>query len=103
MLQTAAWVELAHNHPEKALAYSQEAMDLFADDPVKPEGYQYVHVCALWANGRDEEANTLLEQAYQRVMQVAGLIQDEAFRQSWLEDVPVNRQIVNDWVSYNGM
>jgi serine/threonine protein kinase/tetratricopeptide (TPR) repeat protein len=102
-LQTAAWVELAHNHPEQALAHSQEAMDLLERDPVKPEGYQYVQACALWANGRDDEANALLEQAYQRVMLVAGLIKDDAIRNCWLEDVPINRQIVNDWVSYHGL
>jgi tetratricopeptide (TPR) repeat protein len=103
VLQTAAWVELAHNHPEQALAYSQEAMDLLAIVPVKPEGYQYVHVCALWANGRDEEANSLLEQAYLRVMLVAGHIKDDTTRNCWLDDVPVNHQIVNDWVGYHGL
>jgi tetratricopeptide (TPR) repeat protein len=102
-LQNAAWVELALDHAEKALAYSQEALDRLADNPIKPEGYQYVHICALWANGQEDKANTLLEQAYRRVMQVAGLIRDNGVRRSWMEDVPVNRQIVNDWISYHGL
>jgi tetratricopeptide (TPR) repeat protein len=102
-LQTAAWIELAHNRAAQALSYSQEAFDRLAGDPVKPEGYQYVHVCALWANGRDEEANELLELAYRRVMQVASQIRDTEVRRSWMEDVPVNRQVVNDWISFHGL
>lgn len=102
-MQTAAWIELALDHAEKALEYSTAAYEKMEAEPVKLEGYQYVHVCALWANGQDEEANALLEQAYRRVMQVAGQIRDIDVRRSWMEDVPVNRQIVNDWISFHGL
>jgi hypothetical protein len=60
-----------------------------------------VLVCALWANGRDDEAYTHLEKAYLRVMEVANQTEDEELRRSWLEDVGVNRQIIRDWSLYH--
>ena len=66
--------------------------------PVHPEGYEYTHVCALWANGRDEEAEEFLDRAYQRVMLVANHTKDNTLRRSWLENVYLNRQIIRDWV-----
>ena len=101
-LQTAGWAALAQNQPEKALENARESHQLFQQEPVKPEGYEYVYVCALWANDRSEEASTYLEQAYQRVMQVANRISSDEMRKCWLEDVYLNSQIVNDWVNENG-
>jgi len=95
-LQTAAWIALARNLPEQALVYSEEAVELFELQPVRPEGYQYVHACTLWANGRDEEASQYLDQAYQRIMQVARQTQNTELRRSWLEDIPLHRQIIQD-------
>jgi tetratricopeptide (TPR) repeat protein len=102
-LTIATWVALAENEPERALERTTESRKLFEKYPVKPEGWDYAVACALWANGQDEEAYAALERAYQRVMQVAGAIQDEAIRKSWLEDVYYNRQIVNDWINYHGL
>jgi tetratricopeptide (TPR) repeat protein len=99
-LQTAAWIALSQNRPERALAYSEEAMRIFAAQPVRPEGYEYVHVLALWANGREEEAQPYLERAYQRVMLVAGQTRDPDLRAGWLENVYINRQIIRDWALY---
>lgn len=95
-LQVAAWVALARNDPEQSLAYSTEAVQLFEPQPVRPEGYEYVHVCALWANGQDEEAARYLERAYQRLMHVARLMEDPELRRSWLEDIPLHQQIIQD-------
>ncbi len=96
-LLTAAWIALAHNQAARALEYTQEAGQIARKFPVRPEGYDYAYVCALWANGLDEEANEFLERAYQRVMLVANQTRDEQLRGSWLENVYVNRQIIRDW------
>jgi hypothetical protein len=92
---------LARNQPAQALEYSEESMQLFSTQPVAPEGHEYVHVCALWANNREEEAEAYLERAYQRIMQVANQLRDESLRRSWLEDVYINRQVIRDWVLFH--
>jgi len=43
------------------------------------------------------EVDGCLQRAYERVMLVASKIQDEGLRQSWLENVPDNREIVAEW------
>ncbi len=100
-LQAAAWIALSQNRPEQALAYSEEAIQLFNRHPVRPEGYQYIHVLALWANGREDEAQPYLEQAYRRVMLVANQTSDPTLRRGWLENVYINRQIIRDWALYS--
>ena len=102
-LVTATWVALAQNRTEDALEYMEEARDLLKNFSTKPEGWDYVQACALWANGEDEEANAALERAYQRVMDVANAINDPEIRSSWLDDVYLNRQIVNDWINYHDL
>jgi tetratricopeptide (TPR) repeat protein len=102
-LTTGVWIALAQNQAEKALEYAQRSGALFDNFAVRPEGWNYALACALWANGQDEEANTSLENAYQRVMKVANSIHSPEIRKSWLEDVYINRQIVNDWVNYHGL
>ncbi len=97
-LQAAAWIALSNNQPAKALEYTRQVIEYAKKSPVHPEGYQYAHVCALWANGQDEEAEEYLDQAYQRVMLVANQTQDETLRRSWLENVYLNRQIIRDWI-----
>lgn len=101
--QSAAWVALAENQFETALEYAEEAQEILEKEPVRPEGYRYVYICALWANNRAEEAAVHLEQSYQRVMKVANQIQNEEVRKSWLEDVSINRQIVSDWANEHGL
>jgi tetratricopeptide (TPR) repeat protein len=102
-LTTAVWIALAQNDPERAASYASEAAKIFDHFPVKPEGWDYVMACALWATGEDDTANQHLEKAYQRVMLVAGAMKDESFRKSWLENITINRQIINDWVNFNGL
>ncbi|MBE0697264.1 MAG: hypothetical protein IH586_10105, partial [Anaerolineaceae bacterium] len=97
-LQVAGWIALSNNKTAKALEYTQEMVKIIRGFPVAPEGYQYVHTCALWANGRDEEAEKFLNEAYDRVMLVANQTKDDLLRGSWLENVYINRQIIRDWV-----
>lgn len=99
--QTAAWLALANNQPEKALEYARASLEYFERQPARPEGYEYVYVCALWANDQEEEAQRYLEQAYQRVISVSRTIEDETLRRSWLEAVQVNQQIIRDWALYH--
>ncbi len=98
-LKVAVWVALAQNKPEEALGYAKEAIALHEKQPNQPEGFSYPYICALWANADTETAAAYLEKAYQRVMLVANNLQNAEYRKSWLEDVYINRQIVNDWIN----
>jgi hypothetical protein len=102
-LTTATWIALDQNQIESAAAFAEEARELFEKFSVKPEGWDYVQACALWANNQDDDAFAYLENAYQRVMKVASQIKNEDIRKSWLEDVYINRQIVNDWINIHGL
>lgn len=102
-LTVAIWIALDRNDNENALAFADESLSLFQKFSVKPEGWDYAQACARWANSQDDEANFFLENAYQRVMKVAGSITNEEMRKSWLEDVYLNRQIVNDWINFHGL
>lgn len=95
-LQTAAWIALSCDQFEKALAFSEESVRIFSGQPVKPDGFEYVHACALWANERDDEAGDFLDSAYRRVMLVARNIQNEDLRRGWLENVRLNREIIGE-------
>ena len=66
------------------------------------EGYRIeqgflAHARVLRALGRGDEADGYLRRAYERVMLVASKLHDEGLRQSWLENVPDNREIVAEW------
>ena len=50
----------------------------------------------LRAAGHDKEADRYLQNAYQRVILVAGKTKDETLRQGWLENVPWNREILKE-------
>jgi len=102
-LDIAAWVALAQNHPDQALAFARDMFEYFDQQPVAPELFEYTYACALWANGMEEPANTLLERAYARVMKIANATQDENLRKSWLEDTYLTPQVVSDWVNYHGV
>jgi hypothetical protein len=59
--------------------------------------YCYItHVHVLRAVGQDEEADRYLQRAYERLMMVAGKTQDLILRQSWLQKVPWNREILEE-------
>jgi tetratricopeptide (TPR) repeat protein len=91
-------LHLALGEIEEALHTSSEMMACLEDDlpPFHPEAYLYTHALVLRALGREGEADAHLQRAYERVMEVAGRMDDPALRQSWLEKVRANREIVAD-------
>jgi tetratricopeptide (TPR) repeat protein len=100
----AARLYLALGDVEQALESSSKAMqavDVFGER-FMVEGYYLTHVLVLRALGRDAEADDFLRRAYEWVMLVANKTQDEALRQSWLEDVRDNREIVAEWEARAG-
>jgi predicted ATPase len=91
-----ALLEEDRSHAEAAIKSTEEVMKVIEiDHPVwiMPEHCLYLHACALRVNGREEEADEYLRQAYERVMMVAENISDEDLRRSYLENVRVNRAI----------
>jgi predicted ATPase len=86
-------------HAGEALATSSELVELAETylGANEYERYYYAHSLALRANGHDDQADDYLQRAYERVMLVASKTQDEALRQSWLENVRDNREIVAEW------
>jgi tetratricopeptide (TPR) repeat protein len=94
-LHLALWGE-DHSHAESALECTEEALNCYGLEPstwVMPEQIHFQHSRALRVNGREEEADEYLRQAYERVMMVAGNISDEDLRRSYLENVRDNRAI----------
>jgi tetratricopeptide (TPR) repeat protein len=81
---------------EKALESSAQAILLSEQDTTASwlEEYHYAHARVLRALGREEEADIHLTKALERVMQVAANTSDETLRRSWLENVPLNREII---------
>ena len=95
----AARLHLALGAVELALESLSQAMRAVE---IEGEGYwveqcYLTHAQILRAQGHDAEADGYLQRAYERVMLVASKTQDEALRQSWLENVPDNREIVAEW------
>jgi predicted ATPase len=95
----AARLQLALGDVEQALESSSNAVQ---DLEIRGVGWweqecYLTHARVLRALGRDAEADDYLRRAYERVMLVASKTQDEALCQSWLENVPDNREIVAEW------
>jgi tetratricopeptide (TPR) repeat protein len=95
-LDLVARLYLALGQPEKSAEYSSEAMDLMGIIPstTRPEVKLFTHAMALEGLDREDEAEEYLKKAYDRVMLVADNTKDEELRQSWLENVKVNREIL---------
>jgi tetratricopeptide (TPR) repeat protein len=81
---------------EQALAHSEKAVHLVEGFPIPQQKYELVYSRALRASGRLVEANEYLRRAIDQVMKVAQNLQDTELRQSWLQRVRVNRQILSD-------
>lgn len=96
----AARLSLAMGQNAQALTQITEADQILSMFPLPHEGLMITHARALRANGRVEEANALLKRAYRRVMQVAAQLKNPVYRQSWLERVRDNRDILADWQRY---
>jgi eukaryotic-like serine/threonine-protein kinase len=100
-LHTAARVHLARNEVASALPCVEEIKTLMETTRwvSSPEQYLYTHSQVLRALGREEEADRLLAAAYDRVLLVARETTNHDLRKSWLENVRMNREIIDAWVS----
>jgi tetratricopeptide (TPR) repeat protein len=98
-LDVSARLHLALGQPEKAFAESCQAMKLLETHPwlPKPQYHLYTHSLVLRALGRHDEAHGYLQRARERVMYVAANMSDGALRWGWLENVRVNREILEEW------
>jgi tetratricopeptide (TPR) repeat protein len=96
----AARLYLALGEVEQALESSSKAaraVEMLGQAMGWEQSCLLTHARVLRAVGRDDEADDYLRRAYERVMLVARKTQDEGLRQSWLEDMPDNREIIAEW------
>jgi hypothetical protein len=95
-LNSATQLSLALDDPEGAYEYSQELAHLLDHVPVHPakQDYAYTHAQVLQALGRTKEAESYIKRAYDWITLVADKTENEAWRQSWLEDARRNKEIL---------
>ena len=95
----AARLHLALGDVEQAEQCSSRAVDLIEEPAARwnPEEVWLTHSRVLRAKGHQAEADGYLQRAYDRVMLVASKTTDPVLKQSWLENVPDNREIVAEW------
>lgn len=90
-----AYVRLGQG--ERGELTAVQSWETFQSMPPEGEERQY-NLWALWqlllAVGRDKEASTVLLGAYTTLQAQAACLSDPALRQSFFEQVPVNREIV---------
>ena len=95
-----AGLHLASQDEAKALEAIEKAFkDFEADifgDLISPEIFLWMASQVYRANNQPEKADEFLRKAYQRVMLVAGKIHDEDLRNSYLENVKDNREILKE-------
>jgi DNA-binding SARP family transcriptional activator/tetratricopeptide (TPR) repeat protein len=85
---------------ELALDYSTRAIRLLEEHRGviwEAQRYYFTHCKVLQANQQVEKAHVYLQKAYEELCRLAGGIQEEALRKSFLENVPMNRQILKAW------
>jgi hypothetical protein len=97
--QLMVLLHLALGQATEALVHSTAALRLAETWPALPESILFVHARALRAAGRAAEASDFLTRAHRLVQHVAEQIPSPALRQSWLQDVWVNREIAQDWAA----
>jgi len=97
-LSTTARLHLKLGQVKEAVPSSTEAVGVSEEKRVFRfrELYLLTHAQALRATGRDEEADSYLQSAFDRVMLVAGNTKDDDLRQSYLQNVPWNREILKE-------
>jgi predicted ATPase/class 3 adenylate cyclase len=86
---------------DKALSYAQEVLALLdecqGEGPEFPQQDYYVCYQVLQANGQTQAAYDALRSAHRLVMARAESITDPVLRHSFLEKVPINRQILKEY------
>jgi len=61
------------------------------------ERIYFTHFQILQANRRHDEAKVYLQKAYEELCRVAHQVQEQGLRESFLKNVPINRQILHAW------
>lgn len=95
-LATLAALRLAQGRTPEALAAAEEGLATY--EAIGACGFfrgaflRLVHARCLEAAGAHEAARAALARARERLLVIAGKIGDPAYRTSFLEDVPENRQ-----------
>ncbi|HEY44728.1 MAG TPA: tetratricopeptide repeat protein, partial [Anaerolineae bacterium] len=81
---------------DEALKYSKETIEMAEINPsvYMPERRFFIHSKILRAQDQDQEADEYLRRAYERVMLVASNFSDEELRNSWFDNVRINREIL---------
>jgi tetratricopeptide (TPR) repeat protein len=94
--ESAAALYLALGETDLALKYSTQGLEFLALDPSLwwTEHTHFTHSRILRALGQEAEADEYLKRAYNRVMLVAARTADPELKQSWLEAVEVNQEIL---------
>jgi len=97
-LATLAATHLAAGEMGKALGHARQSFALLEEcggqGPEFPQQDYFYCYQVFAAGGENETANQALQAAYNLVMARAEKIADSALRQSFLERVPINREIV---------
>jgi tetratricopeptide (TPR) repeat protein len=100
-LATLAAAYLALNDMSKALDYAQRALAILeeckGEGPEFPQRGYYICYQVLHAVGETDSARRALRSAYRLVMAGAEKIAEPTLRQSFLENVPINRQILKEY------
>ena len=98
-----AGLHLACKDETKALEALKKAFKDFEADfegiLISPELFLSMASQVYRANNQPEKADEFLRKAYQRVMLVAGKIQDEDLRNSYLENVQGNRELLQEAIA----
>ena len=93
-----ARIALAQGQIETALAHARQGLTWLRDKGLEGIEHPMQVYLSLWqvlvAAGEQAEADRLLTEAYRRVMDRAGRLEDETTRRSFLENVAENRAIV---------
>ncbi|HEY48379.1 MAG TPA: protein kinase [Anaerolineae bacterium] len=81
---------------DEALTYSKETIEMAEINPSSymPERRFFIHSKILRALDQEQEADEYLQRAYHRMMHVANNFSDEELRNSWFENVRMNREIL---------
>lgn len=99
-LTTLATAHLASGDTEQALGYVKQALAILdecgGEGPEFPQRDCYLCYLVLAALGQEEAARATLQSAYDLVMTRADRISDPGLRQSFLEQMPINRKIVQE-------
>lgn len=95
-LHIAAQLHLELGQIDEAWVISTGALRLAAKWPFVSQDFLFAHFRVLWASGREEESTEYLRRACERVTDVANQTRDRKLRQSWLENIWFNRQILEE-------